>query len=197
MTENQKSVEQHGARRMRADAQRNLDRLIQSARVVFEMSGLDAPIREIADHADVGIATLYRHFPRREDLIAAVFHNEIDDCVDAAGQLAEEYGPYDALAAWAQRFVVLAGTKHGIANVLTLDDPAFAGLGAKREQGLRPAFRGLFQAALAAGEIRSDVDADEVMDAIASLCSPAYAKRPDHAQRMVTILIEGLRTKNF
>lgn len=178
---------------LRADAQRNVERLIQSARALFETSGLDAPIRDIADHAGVGVGTLYRHFPRREDLIAAVFRNEMNDCADAAATLAAENGPYEALARWVQLFVALAVTKRGIANALRLDDPSFADLGAHREQRLRPAFRDLFQAAATAGEIRKDVDPDELFDAIASLCSRAYDSRPEYAHRMAAVFVEGLQ----
>src|ERR1041385_8997286 len=71
-------------RRVRADAQRNIEALLQAALTVFATSGVDAPVREIADKAGVGIGTLYRHFPQRADLIAAVFRHEIDACADAA-----------------------------------------------------------------------------------------------------------------
>jgi AcrR family transcriptional regulator len=80
-------------RRLRADAQRNIDRLLQTALAVFAVSGVDAPIREIAEKAGVGVGTVYRHFPQRSDLIAAVFRREIDACADAAPILAAEYEP--------------------------------------------------------------------------------------------------------
>jgi AcrR family transcriptional regulator len=78
-------------RRVRADAQRNLDALLQSAKAVFATSGVDAPVREIAERAGVGIGTFYRHFPQRSDLIAAVFRHEIDACAEAASILAAEH----------------------------------------------------------------------------------------------------------
>src|SRR5271165_7160417 len=71
-------------RRVRADAQRNLDALLRAAKAVFLTSGVDAPVREIAEKAGVGLGTLYRHFPQRSDLIVAVFRNEVDACADAA-----------------------------------------------------------------------------------------------------------------
>src|SRR6186713_1099041 len=73
---------------VRADAQRNLEGILRTALEVFETSGVDAPVREIADKAGVGVATLYRHFPNRSDLIAAVFRHQIDACADAASTLA-------------------------------------------------------------------------------------------------------------
>jgi len=71
-------------RRVRADAQRNMDGLLQSAMAVFATSGVDAPVRQIAEKADVGVGTVYRHFPQRSDLIVAVFRREVDACADAA-----------------------------------------------------------------------------------------------------------------
>src|SRR5580692_4439366 len=75
----------------RADAQRNLGVLLRAAKAVFATSGVDAPVREIAERAGVGIATVYRHFPQRSDLIAAVFRHEIDACAQAAVELAAQY----------------------------------------------------------------------------------------------------------
>src|SRR5688572_6228597 len=68
------------SRPVRADAQRNIDALLEAALAVFATSGVDAPVREIAEKAGVGVGTVYRHFPQRSDLIAAVFRHEIDSC---------------------------------------------------------------------------------------------------------------------
>src|ERR1700759_2906222 len=101
------SVKQDGSdpreradRRVRADAQRNLDALLQSAKAVFATSGVDAPVREIAEQAGVGVGTVYRHFPQRSDLIAAVFRQEIDACADTAALLAAPDEPGEDLARW-------------------------------------------------------------------------------------------------
>src|SRR6202030_4062012 len=87
-------------RRVRADAQRSLDALLRAAKEVFATSGVGAPVREIAEKAGVGLGTLYRHFPQRADLIAAVFRNEIDACADAAPVLARTCEPFEAVAKW-------------------------------------------------------------------------------------------------
>ena len=71
-------------RRLRADAQRNIGSLLAAAKAVFGTSGVDAPAKEIADQAGVGVGTLYRHFPQRSDLVKAVFQREVDACADAA-----------------------------------------------------------------------------------------------------------------
>ena len=110
---------------MRADAQRNFDALLQSAKAVFATSGVDAPVRQIAEKAGVGVGTLYRHFPQRSDLIAAVFRHEIDACAEAAPILAAEHVPGEALARWLQRYAAFIATKRGLAPVLHSGDPAF------------------------------------------------------------------------
>ena len=178
---------------LRADAQRNLVVLLQAAKEVFAAAGVDAPVREIADRAGVGIGTVYRHFPRRADLIAAVFRQEMDACADAMDRLAATHPPFEALAEGMQLFVQLAATKRGLAEALHSGDPAFEGLPARREQRLRPAFQALFQTAMAAGAVRRDVNADEFLNAAASLCMSTHDGRSDHVQRMVALLVDGLR----
>ena len=180
-------------RRVRADAQRNIDTLLQTALAVFATSGVDAPVREIAEKAGVGIGTVYRHFPQRADLIAAVFRREVDACADAAVALADEHTPFDALAHWIQRFAAFIATKRGLATALHSGSPAFETLPAYFDRHLRPALQTLLEAAAATGEVRTDVDADDIIGAVASLCMSAKADRPDHARRMVALFVDGLR----
>jgi AcrR family transcriptional regulator len=180
-------------KRVRADAQRNLDALLQAAKEVFAGAGVDAPVREIADKAGVGLGTLYRHFPQRADLIAAVFKREIDACADAAPLLAAEREPFDALAAWMQRYAAFIGTKRGLAQALHSGDPAFDALPGYFDRRLRPAFRALLDAATATGAIRRGVDPDELLGAVASLGMSTYNAGPGRAERMVALLVDGLR----
>lgn len=180
-------------RSVRADAQRNLDTILQTAADMFATSDMEVSIRDIARRAGVGVGTLYRHFPRRTDLIAAVFQKEMDNCADAATALAADYPPFEALAKWSQLFTALAVTKRGLAAALLLEDPVFEHLPARREQRLRPAFRALFDTASTSGAIRADVDPDEFMDAVSSLCMGAHDARPEYAQRMVALFVDGLR----
>lgn len=180
-------------RRPRADAQRNLLTLIRAAKQVFAESGLDAPVRDIADRAGVGVGTVYRHFPRRPDLIAAVFKQEMDACADAADALAAAHPPFEALQLWMRHFVELAATKHGLAQALHSGEPAFDALQVRREQRLRPAFRALFEAAVASGEIQSDISADDFLSAAAHLCMSVNDTRPELAGGLVALLVRGLR----
>src|ERR1700743_3134120 len=98
-------------RRWRPEAQRTLDTLLPSAAAVFATSGVDAPVREIAEKAGVGVGTVYRHFPQRSDLVAAVFRHQVDACADAATVLTAEHAPGEALARWMQRYANFIATK--------------------------------------------------------------------------------------
>jgi AcrR family transcriptional regulator len=180
-------------RPLRADAKRNIDTLLRTAMAVFAASGVDAPVREIADKAGVGVGTIYRHFPQRSDLIAAVFRREIDACADAAPALAAAHEPGEALARWIQRYAAFVAAKRGLAKALHSGDPAFDALPNYFDQRLRPALRALLEAAAAAGEVRADVDADELLSAVASLCMSANNAEPGRAERMVALLVDGLR----
>jgi AcrR family transcriptional regulator len=180
-------------RRVRADAQRNLDALLHAAKEVFATSGVDAPVREIAEKAGVGLGTLYRHFPQRSDLIAAVFRREIDACADASPILSAEREPFEALASWMQRYAAFIAAKRGLAKALHSGDPAFDSLPGYFDQRLRPALGTLLEAAATAGEVRADVDANELLGAVASLCMSAHNAGPGRAERMVALLVDGLR----
>jgi AcrR family transcriptional regulator len=183
---------EHEDRPVRADVQRNLDALLHAAKAVFTSSGVDAPVREIADKAGVGIGTLYRHFPERSDLIAAVFRHGIDACADAAVTLASEHPPGDALARWMQQYAAFIATKRGLAPALHSGDPAYEPLRGYFGRRVRPALQTLLTAAVAAGEVRGDVDPDDLISAVANLCMSAR-NEPGHAQRMVALLVDGLR----
>lgn len=180
-------------RPVRADAQRNIEVLLKSAMAVFADSGVDAPVREIAEKAGVGVGTVYRHFPQRADLVAAVFRREIDACADAAAVLARGHAPFDALAKWMQRFAAFIAAKRGLAKALHSGDPAFDNLPGYFDQRLRPALRGLLKAASAAGTVRADIDADDLLGAVASLCMSKHGNGPGRAERMVALLVDGLR----
>jgi AcrR family transcriptional regulator len=180
-------------RRIRADAQRNVAALLEAAQVVFAGSGVDAPAREIADRAGVGVGTLYRHFPQRSDLIKAVLEHEIDACADAAAVLAAEHEPGQALARWLDRYTDFLATKPGFAGALHSGDPAFDALPGYFFRRLEPALGSLLGAAAQAGEIRADVSAAELLRAIALLCRPVPDEGMAYSRRMVALLLDGLR----
>ena len=180
-------------RRLRADAQRNIGSLLAAAKAVFGTSGVDAPAKEIADLAGVGVGTLYRHFPQRSDLVKAVLQHEIDACADAAPALAAVHEPGTALAKWLHRYTEFLATKRGFATALHSGDPAFDALPGYFFQQLEPALGSLLDAAAAAGEIRADISAGDLLRAIALLCMPVSDEGIAYSRRMVALLIDGLR----
>ncbi len=179
--------------RMRADAQRKMSSLLQAAMEVFRKSGVDAPVREIAERAGVGLGTVYRHFPQRSDLIVAVFRNQMDACADAASVIASKYEPGEALARWMQRYVDFIGTKRGLAAALHSGDPAYSALPGYFDKRLRPALEGLLDAAVAAGVVRPGIEADDLLRAVANLGHGPHGQKPPYARKMVKLLVDGLR----
>jgi AcrR family transcriptional regulator len=177
----------------RADAQRKMASLLQSAAEIFAKSGVDAPVREIAEHAGVGLGTVYRHFPQRSDLIVAVFQTQVDACAEAASILASKYEPAEALARWLQRYVDFLTTKRGLTTALHSGDPAYAALPAYFDKHLHPALQGLLNTAVAAKALRADVKAEELLRAVASLCRSRRDEEPAYARRMVDLLVDGMR----
>lgn len=176
---------------LRADAQRNYVSLVEAAAAVFATSGVDAPTKEIADRAGVGIGTVYRRFPKRSDLIVAIFRCEVDCCAHAAKILAAEYEPFEALSRWIQRYLDLILTKRGLAAALHSGEPAYQSLPGYFEQRLVPSLASLLQAA--ESEIHVDISAAELLRAVPLLCSPATRGDFARTRRMVALLINGLR----
>jgi AcrR family transcriptional regulator len=155
---------------------------------------VDAPARQIADKAGVGVGTLYRHFPQRSDLIVAVFRNEVEACADAGPVLAAEYEPGDALDRWLQRYIDFIAAKRGLSAALRSGNPAFESLPIYFQEKLQPALRGLLEAAAKAGKVRADIDPAELLLAVARLCAPNdQGGINEQSRRMVALLVDGLR----
>ncbi len=186
-------TENAATRRRRADAQRNLDALLDAAKAVFATAGVDAPAKEITDRAGVGVGTLYRHFPQRSDLVLAVLKHEIDACADAGAELSAAGPPAAALAKWIQRYTELVATKAGLASALQSADAAHQALREHFYLRMSPVLERLLDAARTAGEIRTDVPAADVLHAVALLCHPVPGEDPGYGQHLVGIFIDGLR----
>ncbi|WP_433600144.1 TetR/AcrR family transcriptional regulator [Nocardia sp. CA-135953] len=182
------------APRKRADALRNKKTLLDAAAAAFVESGVDVPVRDIAAQAGVGIGTIYRHFPTRADLIVAVYRHQVEACAEAGPTLlANSDAPHAALGRWINLFVDFLVTKHGLAEALQSDDPAFETLHAYFLDRLVPVCAQLLDAATAAGEIRPDMDPFELLRAVGNLCIGAGNTPRYNARRMVDLLIAGLR----
>jgi AcrR family transcriptional regulator len=188
-------ADEQPARGKRADAQRSLRALLDAAMEVFSQSGVDAPVREIAERAGVGVGTLYRHFPQRADLIIAVMKSQIDACADAAPVYASEHAPGEALARWMQRYVDFIVTKRGLSGALQSDNAAYAALPDYFYSRLRPALASLLQAAVAQGVIRPGFEADELLRAVATLCKANPDEDTAATRKMVGLLVDGLRCR--
>lgn len=180
-------------RPLRADAQRNIDSLLDAAKSVFGTSGVDAPAKEIADLAGVGVGTLYRHFPKRSDLVKAVFQHEVDACADAAPALAGKHGPVMALEKWLHRYTEFLETKRGLASALHSGDPAFDALPDYFIGRLGPALGSLVDTAVDAGEIRAAASPKDLLYAVSKLCLPMHDEEPNHGRRMIDLLVDGLQ----
>jgi AcrR family transcriptional regulator len=179
--------------RKRADAQRNEQALLDAAAAVFVAAGVDAPVRDIAAAAGVGMGTIYRHFPTRADLVIAVYRHQVEACAAAGPALLENSGsPHAALTRWVDLFVDFLITKHGLAAALQSDSARFETLHAYFLDRLVPVCAQLLDAAAAAGEIRPDVDAYGLLRGIGNLCAGAGGDARYDARRMVGLLIAGL-----
>ncbi len=180
----------------RADSLRNEQTLLDAAATVFVRQGVDAPVRAISAQAGVGMGTIYRHFPTRADLIIAVYRHQIEACADAGPQLLGQLrSPYAALTRWLDLFVDFLVTKHGLAAVLQSDRAGFDALHAYFLDRLVPVCTQLLDAAEAAGEIRSDITAYELLRGIGNLCAGSEDDPTYDARRLVAVLVAGLATK--
>jgi AcrR family transcriptional regulator len=182
------------ASRKRADARRNEESLLDAAAAAFVASGVDVPVRDIAARAGVGVATIYRHFPTRSDLIVAVYRHQVEACAEAGPTLlASSASPHAALTRWVNLFVDFLVTKHGLAAALKSDDATFAPMHAYFLDRLLPVLAELLAAAAKSGEINPDTEAFELLFAIGNLCIGAGQSPRYDARRMVALLIAGLR----
>lgn len=184
---------QEGTPRVRADARRNEDALLEAAKAIFAASGVDAPAREIASRAGVGVGTLYRRFPSRADLVIAVFKREVDACTAEAAVLASGHPPAEALAFWLRRFTKFIAAKRGLAQALHSGDPAFQALPDYFRENFEPALAGLLDAAVDVGAVRSGIEPYELLRAIGNLAAIKGAEPAGETSVMVELLIDGLR----
>ncbi len=180
-------------KKVRADAQRSTDALLDAAKKVFATSGVDAPVREIAEAAGVGIGTVYRNFPKRSDLVAGVFRREVDACVAEAAELSDGHLPCEALSLWLHRYTQFIATKKGLASALHSGDPAFATLPDYFRENFEPALATLLNRAAKAGDIDGTTDPYDLLRAIGNLAVASGEDGAAHIRRMVDLLINGLR----
>lgn len=180
----------------RKDARRNQRALLDAAAAAFVTSGVEAPVRDIAAAAGVGIGTIYRHFPTRADLVIAVYRHQVEACAEAGpALLASSPSPHAALARWADLFVDFLVTKHGLAAAMQTDSAGFETLHAYFLDRLLPVCTLLLDAAAAAGETDSDLTAYQLMRGIGNLCIGADSDPRYDARPLAALLVAGLRRR--
>jgi AcrR family transcriptional regulator len=184
------------SRKPRADSLRNRDLLLAAAKGAFAELGGEAPLEEIARRAGVGIGTLYRHFPTRDALVAAVYSREVDQLTAAAEALLSDRPAGEALAAWLDQLIDYMATKRVVAPLLRADPCEGERLYASSGAGILAALRRLTDAASAAGDIRPDIGFDDVLRMMTGI-SQGY-EQPGweaSARRLLEVMMTGLRAK--
>jgi AcrR family transcriptional regulator len=181
---------------MRADAQRNRSRILESAKECFGKHGDAATLDDIVGHAGVGIGTLYRHFATREALIEAVYLIEHEKLVARAAELERSQTPVEALRQWLMSFVDMLETKRSMRESLNLLFSAKPEVHATSRGMMEPALRRLIERATEAGEVSMSIDPVDILRALVGI---AYASNsPDwhkNAHNFVELLIAGMRVK--
>ncbi|MET8156546.1 helix-turn-helix domain-containing protein [Sphaerisporangium sp. NPDC005289] len=183
-----------GPRPLRADAQRNRDRLLSAAVRAFAHDGPDVTLDAIAKDAGVGIGTLYRHFPTREALVEAAYRNELARLCDAVPGLLAALPPAGAMRDWMDRFLDYMTTKRGMAEALRAVIASGGDPYAHSRDRLVGAVEALLRAGAEAGTLRGDVAPADVLTALSgvTLAAGAPAQR-DQAGRLLDLLLDALR----
>lgn len=179
-------------RAMRADARRNRARLVAAAREEFAERAHEAAIEDIARRAGVGVGTLYRHFPRRIDLVEAVYAEEIDTLVESADEAVALADPYAGLSRWMQAYARYAMNKRNLLKELQEAFERDPGLRLRlREQLVGSADRVLHRAQ-AAGVVRADVSGDDLLRLVGGICMAATGT-VEQNERLLEVVLAGLR----
>jgi AcrR family transcriptional regulator len=180
-------------RKPRADAERNRLRLLVTAKAAFAEKGSDVSLEEIAQSAEVGIGTLYRHFANRDALIEAVYRNETEQLARAAKQLAETHPPVEALREWMFLFIDYIATKHGMYAALNSLTDGTSDLYAKSGKQISDAIELLTARAVANHDIRLEIDPLDLLRAVAGVANVSAGPHwKVAATRLVDIMIAGL-----
>ena len=177
---------------MRADAKRNYDLLVDTARKVFADQGSDAAMEAIAKQAGVGVGTLYRHFPKRIDLVEAVWREDVATLVDSVHDGLADLAPWDALEAWLRSYVEYARAKRFFINELQEAFEKQPDLKSETRDRIIAAADHVLGRAQAAGVARTDIDASDLMQLISPMCTtPTFEL--SQADRLITLVLDGLR----
>ena len=177
---------------MRADAKRNYERLVTAARDVFAREGGGASMEAIAKEAGVGVGTLYRHFPKRIDVVEAVYRDDVDELVTVAQSVIADREPWPALVAWLEAFVRYASGKKRFLNELHEAFEKNPELQLASRERIVGALGIVLTPAQEVGVVRTDIDAPDLMQLLGSLCMSATLT-PDQSARLLLMIEDGLR----
>ena len=186
------SDEDGGGRPMRADARRNYERLVVAARAVFSREGGGASMEAVAREAGVGVGTLYRHFPRRIDLVEAVYRTDVDELIGAAERAVRDLEPWPAVVAFLEAFVRYAQGKRTFLNELREAFEKHPELKVQSKERIDRAMDLVIDRAQQAGAIRTDVDGSDLMQLITPMCTSSTLS-DDQSVRLVAMILDGLR----
>jgi AcrR family transcriptional regulator len=179
---------------VRADAQRNRQRLLDAARRAFGSGSPAVTLDAIAREAGVGIGTLYRHFPTREALVEAIYRAELSRLCDGAGELLAAQAPGAALRSWMDRFAEYVATKREMADALRAVIASGAITASQAREQLSAAVQTMLDAGAADGTLRGDVGAQDVVATLVGIfLACGQPDQRDQAGRMLDLLMDGLR----
>ncbi len=189
-----KSGVHNTARKPRADAQRNRERILTVAKQVFTRLGGEASMDEIARRAKIGPGTLYRHFPTRDELLAAVYITEVEKLAEAQRTFSAELPPLEALRKWMLVFIDYIAAKKIIAPALNAMNGGPARVYQQTNRVMEEAANALASRAVASGDLRPDVDPMDMLRAIYGVSGAGSTDEwPTKARMFVDILIQGSR----
>jgi AcrR family transcriptional regulator len=177
---------------MRADARRNYERLLDAARKVFADQGGGASMEAIAKQAGVGVGTLYRHFPKRIDVVEAVYRDDVDALVGSAEHGLADLDAWTALAGWLRAYVDYARAKRTFLNELHEAFEKNPDLKSISRERIADACDRVLTRAQEAGVARTDIDGADLMQLVSQMCtSPTLT--PDQGERLLAVILDGLR----
>ncbi|SFM70631.1 transcriptional regulator, TetR family [Bradyrhizobium sp. Rc3b] len=184
-------------RKPRADAVRNRERVLEAAKAVFNAGGPEASLEAVAKRAGVGIGTLYRHFPTREDLFEAVYRREVGQLSELAEHLRTAKDPVEALRRWLRSAVEFVATKKGMSAALALAYQSSSELAVFSMERLTKAIGSLLARAVAAGQMRADISPEDLLRAFFGMCymhdQPGWQAS---VLRLLDVFVDGLRVQS-
>jgi AcrR family transcriptional regulator len=182
-----------GQRPLRADARRNYERLVEAARKVFAEQGGGASMEAIARQAEVGVGTLYRHFPKRIDVVEAVWRDDVDALAGSVDERLGDLEPWSALEAWLRAYVDYGRVKRVFLNELHEAFEKNPGLKVASRERITDAADKVLKRAQEAGVARNDIDGADLMQLVSPMCTSATLE-PGQGDRLLNMILDGLRT---